>query len=307
MKRIIYIISVVLIALSCERKEEYGPSVFELQLESQGEMLFAYGATKQVPVVAENIKVCYVKCLKGWSGGVTDQTLSITAPAEKTEEYQEKGKIGIYARGYDDVEYILYLDVKVSDDAKEGSLANFTASFEGDGIVERRWYNSDRIRVYDELYSDGFEFEPALSIAEGGLAETDFKGIISSGAQNIVAVYPSDKSLAFSSEGAITGLSLQSEQKGVLGSYPEQLFRTVAKAEEGRLVFKSPYSYLKVEIGDEMVKHISVEGCEALSGAYTYDVASMTAAVVTPAPVSLVPADEKECFAPGTYYITVFL
>ena len=46
----------MLIALSCERKEEYGPSVFELQQESQGEMLFAYGATKQVPVVAENIK-----------------------------------------------------------------------------------------------------------------------------------------------------------------------------------------------------------------------------------------------------------
>lgn len=305
MKRIIYILSIVFLALSCEQKETYGPSVFELQMESQGEMLFAYGATKQVPVVAENIKVCYVKCLKGWSGGIENQVLSITAPAEKTEETQEKGKVGIYARGYDDVEYILYLDVKVSDDAKEGSAANFTASFEGDGIVERKWQNADRIRVYDELDSDGFEFEPALSISEDGLAETDFKGIISDGAQNIVAVYPSDKSLALSSEGVITGLSLQSEQIGVLGSYSEQLFRTVANVQDGRLVFKSPYAYLKVEIGDEMVKSVSVEGSESLAGTYTYDAASMTATFVTPEPVSLVPVDGRECFAPGVYYITV--
>ena len=52
-------------AVSSCQEEEYGPSVFEITEQTYGTELFAYGAEKQFALTSENIKVNYVKCIKG--------------------------------------------------------------------------------------------------------------------------------------------------------------------------------------------------------------------------------------------------
>lgn len=310
MKTLRYILlCIFILAVSSCQEEEYGPSVFEITGQTYGTELFAYGAEKQFALTSENIKVNYVKCIKGWTGELVSDVLTITAPQKDTEEYQQSGKIGLYARGYDEVEYVLWIEVEVTDDAKEGQPAGFMASFEDNILNSGFWKAQDRFRVYDEYDSDGFEFEPSTEIPESGVEEMLFNGILSENSQKVFAAYPADVSLVCSANGNLSGLSLPQMQCAVIDGYDQSYNEAVAAAQDGKLVFMSPYSWLKVTLADNMVKSITVtdtDGDCALAGKYVYDITEMKPQVTEGiSSVVLLPAEGENNFAAGTYYLTV--
>ena len=98
MKNIKYLFVSVLISVfvSCQEKE-YGPSSFGMAEDTYGTVLFSYGAQKQFNMTVENIKVHYIKPIKGWSGKIDRNILTITAPT-KDCEYETVGKIGLHYR-----------------------------------------------------------------------------------------------------------------------------------------------------------------------------------------------------------------
>ena len=311
MKNIKYLFVSVLISVfvSCQEKE-YGPSSFGMAEDTYGTVLFSYGAQKQFNMTVENIKVHYIKPIKGWSGKINRNILTITAPT-KDCEYETVGKIGLYARGYDDVEYILWVEVEVSDDAKEGQSASYTAIFEQSELRDGLWTGQDTFRVYDENDADGFEFRLQTGVPEGGAAEVLYDGIISDNAENIYAAYPADASLRCTSDGKFSTLSLSGSQTGVVGGYDKALDVSFASADDGKLLFKTPYAWLKITLDDGLIRKVTIseqDGSSSLAGKYVYNVHDMRIEEISEAvsALTLVPSSEDTRFALGTYYVAVF-
>lgn len=288
---------VLLFAASC-KEETYGPSSFALQEEVFGNIIFEYGQTRQLSVVQENIKVLYVKCSENWKGSIEDNVLSITAPS-KDDAKEALGEIGLYARGYDDVEWILKLPVEVTEEVKEGQLASWVATREGNNLVDALWKSGDVIRVYDDGDADGFDFEPSVTIPSEGVAELVFNGVVSEGAANVYAVYPSYPAVVCSADGVLTGLELSDKQNAAASVF------AVAEDVDGQLAFKNVYSYLTATFEDGMIASLVVEDTDGdciLAGEYRYDITSMTPAFSKKSSVlTLLPPAGHEAFAKGTY------
>ena len=300
------LLTVLVLSLSSCREKEFGPSSFGLSDQVYGTVLFGYGAQKQFNMTAENIKISYVKCFKGWTGQLEGSVLTITAP-EKDTEHDISGKVGLYARGYDDVEYVLWIEVEVTEDAKEGQPAGFFASFEEVAEQTRLWQNGDAFRVYDEYDSDGFEFKPVNAIPESGLAEVQFNGLLSDNTEKAYAVYPSDKTLTCTAEGVVSGLSLSSEQTGVVDGYADSLYVAFSCESDGKMEFQAPYVWFKIELVDNGVKKVvvtDIDGECALAGKYAYDITAMHAEMLeSVSSITLTPSEDNATLSSGIYYL----
>lgn len=287
----------LLCVASC-KEESYGPSSFALKEEIYGELEFEYGQTRELAVSQANIKVLYVKCPEGWKGNIKAGILTITAPSRE-EAKGAFGEVGLYARGYDDVEWILKLGVEVKEEVKEGTLASWQAVREGNGAIQALWKPGDMIRLYDDKDVDGYDVEPAVTIPSEGAAEATFSGVVSEGAVNVYAVYPSERSISCSAEGVLTGLALSDQQNAgapVLA---------VARDVEGKLDFRNVYSYLTVTFEDGVIASLIVEDTDGdctLAGEFSYDINSMTPTILKKSSVlTLLPPAGHEAFAKGTY------
>lgn len=287
----------LLCAASC-KDETYGPSSFALQEEVFGDILFEYGQTRQLSIVQENIKVLYVKCSESWKGSVEGSVLTITAPSQEEVSFGF-GEVGLYARGYDDIEWIIKLSVEVRSDVKEGQRASWNANREGNTLVTNLWKSGDVIRVYDSGDVDGYDFSPSLTIPSEGMDEVVFDGVVSEGASDIYAVYPSDRALACSAEGVLSGMELSAVQPSSVPVF------AVAKDNEGELAFRNIYSYLTVTFEDGMITSLIVEDTDgdcALAGKFSYDINSMTVVVSQKeSSLTLLPPAGNTAFAAGTY------
>ena len=141
----------MLLCMASCKEDSYGPSSFALREEIYGDLEFEYGQTRELAVLKENIKVLYVKCSEGWKGNIEGDVLVVTAPS-KEETKGAFGEVGLYARGYDDVEWILKLGVEVKEEVKTGILASWQAVREGNSAVQALWKSGDVIRLYDDKY-----------------------------------------------------------------------------------------------------------------------------------------------------------
>lgn len=296
-KNILVFCMMLLCAASC-KEETYGPSSFSLQEEMFGTILFEYGQTRQLSIVQENIKVLYVKCTESWKGSVEGNMLTITAPSQD-EVSAGFGEIGLYARGYDDIEWILKLGVEVRFEVKDGERTSWNATREENALVGNLWKPGDVIRAYDSGDIDGYDFDPYVTIPSAGMPEVGFDGVVSEGASDVYAVYPSDRALVCSAEGVLSGMELSAEQPS---SVP---VLAVAKEKEGVLAFRNVYAYLTATFEDGMIARLEVEDTDgdcALAGKFSYDINSMTATVSQKESLlTLLPPSGSTAFAAGTY------
>ena len=298
--RIISLACVVLFAVCACQQEEYGPSSFALQEDVYGDIPFEYGQTRQLGVTMANIKVLYVKCSEGWSGKIENEVLSITAPvAEKA--VSGFGEIGLYARGYDDVEWIVKLGVEVREDVKEGEPQSWTATRESNALVDALWKPEVSVRGYDAADTDGYNIESAMTVPEEGVAELTLNGVVSAGATQIYAVTPAQQNVSCSALGVLSGLELSGQQKAS-DNVPALM---VAKGAEGKMEFKNIFSYLTATFEDGMITKLVIEDTDgecALAGTFSYDINSLAAAFSQKSSsLTLLPAEDQDVFAAGTY------
>lgn len=290
----------MLFAVCACQQEEYGPSSFALQEDVYGDIPFEYGQTKQLGVTMANIKVLYVKCSEGWSGKIENGVLSITAPAVE-KAVSGFGEIGLYARGYDDIEWIVKLGVEVKEEVKEGDLQSWTATRESNSLVTALWKPDVSVRGYDAADTDGYNIESAVTVPEEGVAELTLNGVVSAGATQIYAVTPAQQNVSCSALGVLSGLELSGQQKAA-DNVPALM---VAKGAEGKMEFKNVFSYLTATFEDGMIAKLVIEDTDgecALAGTFSYDINSLAAAFSQKATsLTLLPADGQDVFAAGTY------
>lgn len=298
--RIISVACAVILAVCGCKEEVHGPSSFALQEEIFDVLAFEYGQTKELPVLMENINVRYVKCSQGWKGELEDKLLRITAPVQDTA-VSSNGEIGLYARGYDNVEWILKLDVEVKQEVKEGETQSWIASREGNELISALWKPGDTAKSYDASDTDGYPLESSVTIPEEGVAEIMLSGVVSPGDSIVYAVSPSISGVLCSPEGVVSGLEFGSEQRT-----SENLpVLAVARNAEEKMQFKNVYSYLTATFEDDMIAKLVIEdpdGDCALAGTFSYDISSLTASFSEKSSsLTLLPAEDKETFSAGTY------
>lgn len=290
----------MLLAVCGCKPEEYGPSSFALQEDVHGDIPFEFGQTKELGVMMANIKVLYVKCSEGWSGEIEGSVLRITAPTVENA-VSGFGEIGLYARGYDDIEWILKLGVEVKEEVKEGDPQSWIALRESNSLVAALWKPEDSVRAFDDADGDGYDLEPAVTIPAEGVAELTLAGVVSAGATQIYAVTPAVQGAICNAQGVLSGLEFSGEQKAS-ENVPALM---VAKSSEGKLEFKNVYSYLTATFEDEMIAKLVIEdpdGDCALAGSFSFDVTSLKATVSQKTlSLTLLPTEGKDVFTAGTY------
>lgn len=263
-------------------------------------MLFEYGQTKELGIKMSNIKVLYVKCSKGWTGEIEGNVLRVTAPVADVD-VPVFGEVGLYARGYDDVEWIVKLGVEVREEVKEGDPQSWTAYRESNAHVSALWRPDVSLRGYDADDVDGYDLEPAISIPAEGVSELALNGVVSAGMTQIFAVTPAVRNASCSALGVLAGLELSDKQK-ISTSVPELM---VAKSADGKMEFKNIYSYLTATFEDGMIAKLVIEDTDgecALAGSFSYDIASLSASFSQKASsLTLLPAEGQDVFAAGTY------
>ena len=298
--KIFAIFSAVLLLAGACQQEQYGPSSFALKESLFSDLVFRYGQTRELELVRENIKVQYVKCSAGWIGEIEGDVLAITAPSQE-EARSGYGEIGLYARGYDDIEWIVKFNVEVKENVKDGEPAVWQAVREGNSEASALWKSGDVIRVYDNADEAGFDFEPAVSIPSEGAAEVQFSGVVSAGSTDVYALYPAMATVSCTPEGVYSGLELASEQRAAT-SVP---VLAVAKDAEGIMEFKNVYTYLTATFEDETIARLVVEdkdGDCALAGTYSYSYSALAPTYSQKsATLNLLPVLGSTTFAKGTY------
>ena len=298
--KIFAILSAALLLTSACQEEQYGPSSFALKESLFSDLVFRFGQTREFELVRENIKVQYVKCPAGWNGSIEGNVLVVAAPSKETAQ-PAYGEIGLYARGYDDIEWIVRLNVEAKENVKDGDPAVWQALREGNSVASALWKSGDMIRVYDNSDEAGFDFEPAVSIPSEGTADVQFSGVVSAGATDVYAVCPAMATVSCTSEGVFTGLEFASQQRAS-GSAP---VLAVAKDVEGVMQFRNVYSYLTATFEDETIASLTVEdkdGDCALAGSYTYNYSALAPTFSQKSSVlTLLPASGNSTFAAGTY------
>lgn len=106
--RTITIASCALVLLACNKQP--GASSFALP-QDLGTLIFRGGESKSFSHIGENIKVCTAKPPKGWYATVTDNVITVVAP-QSDGTYSASGNVDVYARGYDNIEYVVKVPVR---------------------------------------------------------------------------------------------------------------------------------------------------------------------------------------------------
>lgn len=154
MKRIVFILFLCVgLAVSCSKEQVYGPSSFSVVSETTT-LNFRLGETKIIPCDIQNVKVRTVKVPYGWKASISDE-ITVSSPALWVDGLEANGQMTIYARGYDEVEYVFYFTLNVDRCLSKSEWQMiYCNSFEQKG---QSGFPEDMIDAsYDTFWNSGF-------------------------------------------------------------------------------------------------------------------------------------------------------
>lgn len=182
----------------------------------------------------------------------------------------------------------------------------FVAGFEGDTRTSLDgtrvlWTSGDAISIFDGSSN-------VKSVTESSGATATFEATLQSEGP-WYALYPYSTGAAIS--GSVVNTTVASDQRAVNGSFSEGANVSMARSDNGNLIFKNVLSYIKFTVGQDNICNVTLTGLgnEALAGEVevdyndgnpTWTVKSAAKAIVLKAPAG------SMTFAKGdTYYIGV--
>jgi len=173
------------------------------------------------------------------------------------------------------------------------------------------WSPGEEISVFQgHLLDGGAKFTSTNTAVQ---ATADFKGVLPSSSGNYWALYPYDQE-AFCSNGNYVVTHSSIEQTAVAGSFPDDLYISIARSATTDMVFKHPLGGIKFSVVTSGIKKITMisNGGEDIFGDtmaldFDSDNNPFVGACWNPSDkISLVPADGGT-FIPGEayYFITI--